>query len=306
MFRYTIQRLIQGVFVLLLLVTAAFFMAEALPGEPFTGEKNISEKVKEEKRKQWGLDKPLPKRYVITLKRMFVDWDFGLSTVRVRPVSDIIRQSFPASFVLGVVALVIAVLIGVPLGAVSALKKNSWIDYAGMAFAMIGICVASFVIASLLQRYVAMKVSFLNIAGWGSPRDVLLPALTLALAPAAYLARLTRAGLLEILSQDYIRTAYAKGLPTSQIVIKHALRGGLIPAISYLGPAFATLISGSFIVETIFSVPGMGQHFINSVIDRDVFLLLGLVVFYGFLIVVVNLLADIAAGILNPKLRLES
>lgn len=306
MFRYTIQRLIQGVFVLALLVTLAFFMAKALPGEPFTGEKNISEKVKEEKRKQWGLDKSLPMQYVVTMKRMFVDWDFGLSTVRVRPVSDIIGQSFPASLVLGVVALGIAVIIGIPLGAISALKKNSIVDYLGMAFAMIGICIASFVIGSLLQRYVAMKVPFLNIAGWGSPQDVFLPALTLALGPAAYLARLTRAGLLEILSQDYIRTAYAKGVPVGNVIVKHALRGGLIPAISYLGPAFATLISGSFIVETIFSVPGMGQHFVNAVIDRDEFLLLGLVVFYGILIVIVNLLADILAGVLNPKLRFES
>jgi oligopeptide transport system permease protein len=294
------------VFVLLMLVTLAFFMAKALPGEPFTGEKNISEKVKEEKRKQWGLDKPLAVQYVITLKHMFIDWDFGMSTKRVRPVELIIRQSFPASLVLGLVALGMAVVIGIPLGAVSALRRNTWIDYLGMSFAMIGICVASFVIGSLLQRYVAMNVPFLNIAGWGTPQDVILPALTLALGPAAYLARLTRVGLLEILSQDYIRTAYAKGLSVSRIIIKHALRGGLIPAVSYLGPAFASLISGSFIVETIFSVPGMGQHFVNAVIDRDEFLLLGLVVFYGFLIVVVNLLADIATGLLNPKLRLES
>jgi oligopeptide transport system permease protein len=306
MLRYIISRLIQGVFVLLMLVTLAFFMAKALPGEPFTGEKNISEKVKEEKRKQWGLDKPLAVQYVITLKHMFIDWDFGMSTKRVRPVELIIRQSFPASLVLGLVALGMAVVIGIPLGAVSALRRNTWIDYLGMSFAMIGICVASFVIGSLLQRYVAMNVPFLNIAGWGTPQDVILPALTLALGPAAYLARLTRVGLLEILSQDYIRTAYAKGLSVSRIIIKHALRGGLIPAVSYLGPAFASLISGSFIVETIFSVPGMGQHFVNAVIDRDEFLLLGLVVFYGFLIVVVNLLADIATGLLNPKLRLES
>lgn len=305
MLRYIIHRLVQGVFVLALLVTLAFFMAKGLPGEPFTGEKNISEKVKEEKRRQWGLDKALPVQYVITMKRMFLEWDFGLSTVRVRPVSDIIRQSFPASLVLGIAALAVAIAIGIPLGAVSALRKNSWVDYAGMGFAMIGICVASFVIGSLLQRYVAMRFSFLNIAGWGGIQDVVLPAVTLALAPAAYLARLTRAGLLEILSQDYIRTAYAKGLPVSRIIVRHALRGGLIPAISYLGPAFATLISGSFIVETIFSVPGMGQHFVNAVIDRDEFLLLGLVVFYGFLIVIVNLLADIVAGMLNPKLRFE-
>ncbi|MCB1094792.1 MAG: ABC transporter permease, partial [Verrucomicrobiae bacterium] len=291
MLRYITSRLIQGVFVLLMLVTLAFFMAKALPGEPFTGEKNISEKVKEEKRKQWGLDKPLAVQYFVTLKHMFVDWDFGMSTKRVRPVGLIIRQSFPASLVLGLVALGMAVVIGIPLGALSALRRNTWIDYLGMSFAMVGICVASFVIGSLLQRYVAMNVPFLNIAGWGTPQDVILPSLTLALGPAAYLARLTRVGLLEILSQDYIRTAYAKGLSVSRIIIKHALRGGLIPAISYLGPAFASLISGSFIVETIFSVPGMGQHFVNAVIDRDEFLLLGLVVFYGFLIVVVNLLA---------------
>ncbi len=174
---------------------------------------------------------------------------------------------------LGIAALGFAVMIGVPLGVISAVRKNSWVDWGSMAIAMIGICVPAFTIGPLLQIWVAAKLPGIKVAGWGAPQDILLPAITLGLITAAYLARLTRGGMLEILSQDYIRTAHAKGVPASKVITRHALRGGLLPSVAYIGPAFAALISGSFIVETIFQVPGMGQHFVNAVKDRDEFLL---------------------------------
>ena len=227
----------------------------------------------------------------------------GISITRDQPVTKIIKSSFPASAILGIAGIIIAVCVGVPAGILSALRKNSLIDYGTMMLAMLGISVPSFVLAPILASTVASNVSFLKVAGWGGPFDWFLPSLTLGLATAAYLARITRGGMLEILNQDFIRTAKAKGVPSSKIIIKHALRGGIIPAIAFVGPSFAMLMTGSFIVETIFQVPGMGQHFVNSIKELDSFLLQGVVVVLGILIVIGNLAADITLVVLNPRLR---
>ena len=304
MLRFITNRLLQGLLVLLALYTITFFLVKMMPGDPFTGEKNISEATKENMRKKFGLDKSIFTQYVLYPVRIVTDGSLGLSTSKSREVGEIIAESFPASFILGMAAMGIAIGIGVPLGVISAVRRNTWVDYGGMALAMIGICVPAFIIGPLLQITLALHLPLFKVAGWGSPRDVLLPALTLGLVTAAYLARLTRGGMLEILSQDYIRTAHAKGVPASQVIIRHTLRGGLLPAIAYIGPAFAALISGSFIVETIFQVPGMGQHFINGIKARDPFLIQGVVLFFGVLIVVMNLAADILTGLLNPRVRL--
>ncbi len=304
MIRYLASRILQGILVLFALYTLTFFLVKAMPGDPFTGEKNIPEDVKRNLREQSGLNDPLFVQYLNYPKAVLLEGSFNYSIKKKRPVVDIIAQAFPASLVLGVSALIFAVLLALPVGVISAFRKNSWIDYSGMAVAMIGICVPSFVIGPLLQIGIATRVPALKIAGWDSPVDILLPAITLGLATAAYLARLTRGGMLEILSQDYIRTARAKGLSTPRIMIVHALRGGLIPSVAFIGPAFATLISGSFIVESIFQVPGMGQHFVTAITDRDEFLVLGLALFYGFLVVVMNLVADLLVGLLNPRVRL--
>ncbi len=304
MFRFLIGRLLQGLLVLFALYTITFFLAKAMPGEPFTSEKNVSAETKANIRKLYGLDKPLWEQYYIYPKNIITEGSFGISTSKGRPVRDIIWQSFPNSLLLGLCALCFAVGIGVPIGVLSAVRRNSWVDWTCMAVAMVGICVPSFTIGPLLQIYVATHVPGLKVAGWGSPQDVLLPAFTLGLVSAAYLARLTRGGILEVLSQDFVRTARAKGLSPSKVIIKHSLRGGLIPAVAYLGPAFAALISGSFIVETIFQVPGMGQHFVNAATTRDEFLLLGVSLFFGFLIVVMNLLADVLTGLLDPRVRI--
>jgi oligopeptide transport system permease protein len=304
MFRFLIGRLFQGMLVLLALYTITFFLAKAMPGEPFTSEKNVSAETKANIRKLYGLDQPLWKQYFVYPKNIITEGSFGISTSKDRPVGDIIEQSFPNSLLLGLCALGFAIGIGVPIGVLSAVRRNSWVDWSCMAVAMIGICVPSFTIGPLLQIYVAAHLPGLKVAGWGNPQDVLLPAFTLGLVSAAYLARLTRGGILEVLSQDFVRTAHAKGVSPTKVILKHTLRGGLLPAVAYLGPAFAALISGSFIVETIFQVPGMGQHFVNAATSRDEFLLLGLSLFFGFLIVVMNLLADLLTGFLDPRVRL--
>ncbi len=304
MIRFIFNRFLQGLLVLFALYTITFFLAKAMPGEPFTSEKNVSEFTKQNLRKLYGLDKSLPEQYFRYPYRVLTQGDFGVSSSKGKPVRDIIANSFPVSLVLGLGALGFAVGIGIPLGILAAIRKNTWVDWGLMGFAMIGICVPAFTIGPLLQILVAANVPWLKVAGWGSPQDFLLPAFTLGLVSAAYLARLTRGGILEILSQDFIRTAHAKGLSPTTVILKHSLRGGLLPSVAYLGPAFAALISGSFIVESIFLVPGMGQHFVNAAVSRDEFLLLGVSMFFGFLIIVMNLFSDILTGVLDPRVRM--
>ncbi|MFP6876496.1 MAG: ABC transporter permease [Roseibacillus sp.] len=301
--RFIFQRLLQGLLVLFVLVSISFFLIKALPGDAFVSERSMSEQAREEQLKRWHLDKSWVEQYGIYITRLVFKQDLGKSFKKNRDVSGILAQSFPPSVILGLNALLVACVIGIPLGVFSAVKKNTWFDYLAMGFAMVGICIAAFIIGPLLQKFVAMKIPALKVAGWENPLDVLLPAITLGLAPAAYLARLTRGGMLEILSQDYVRTARAKGVPYFTLIRRHTLRGGLLPTVAFLGPAFAGLISGSFVVETIFQVPGMGRHFINGAIDRELFLLLGCILYYGFLIVVLNLVSDIVQAMLNPRLR---
>ncbi len=304
MLRFILNRILQGLLVLFALYTITFFLAKAMPGEPFTTtEKSVSETTKQYQRKLYGLDKPLHQQYILYPQRV-LGGDFGISTSKGKPVRDIIAQSFPVSLTMGITSLLFAVGIGVPLGILSAIRKNTWIDWTLMAFAMIGICVPAFTVGPLLQIWIGSNIPWLKVAGWGDPQDILLPAFTLGLVSAAYLARLTRGGILEILSQDFIKTATAKGLSPTVVILKHSLRGGLLPSVAYLGPAFAALISGSFIVESIFLVPGMGQHFVNAAITRDEFLLLGVSMFFGFLIIVMNLVSDILTGILDPRVRM--
>ena len=304
MLRFITNRLLQGIIVLIALYTITFFLIKAMPGDPFTGEKNIAEETKQLMREKYGLNESVFHQYFLYLKNVFTEASLGISTSKAHSVNDMIGQSFPVSCILGLTALSFAIGLGVPIGVASAVRKNSWVDYSAMALAMVGICVPAFTVGPLLQIMLSMKIPLFNVAGWETPRDVILPAITLGLVTAAYIARLTRSGMLEILSQDYIRTAHAKGLPVTRVVCKHALRGGLLPAVAYIGPAFAALISGSFIVETIFQVPGMGQHFVNATKARDPFLLQGVVLFFGLLIVIMNLAADILTGFLNPRVRL--
>ncbi len=304
MLRLIISRLGQGIVTLFVLVTLTFFLVRAMPGSPYVEEKAIPEHALKRMKEYTGLDQPVTVQYFRYLKNLIVYQDLGdLIKKDGVKVSEIIGESFPVSLGLGVMSIGIALIVGIPAGVIAAVRKNTVVDFSCLAAAMVGICLPSFVIGPLLAVTAGLGLKSLNVAGWASPSDWILPAVTLGLINAAYLARLARGGMLDVLSQDYIRTARAKGAPPSRIVIRHALRGGLIPAVAFIGPAFAGMISGSFVIETIFQVPGMGQHFVNAATDREFFLIQGLVLFYGFLIVGANLLADLAQIALNPRLR---
>lgn len=304
MFKILLSRLLQGILTLFVLITITFFLVKAMPGSPYTEDKALPAHILERRLEYTGFNKPVPVQYLRYLKNIFIKHDLGdlLKKPEVK-VSEVIADSFPVSLSLGLASMGIALLIGIPAGVIAAVKKNSPADFALLGFAMIGICLPSFVIGPLLAVGAGLNLQSLNVAGWSSPTDWILPAITLGLINAAYLARLSRGGMLDVLNQDYIRTAKAKGVPPSRIIIRHALKGGLIPAVAFIGPAFAGMISGSFVIETIFQVPGMGQHFVNAATDRELFLIQGLVLFYGFLIVAANLIADLAQIALNPRLR---
>ena len=304
MWRTILKRLLQTIIVVICLESFTFFAVRAAPGSPLTDTKEVPEHILKQLQANYGLDKSVFEQFLIFWKKIIFEFDFGPSlNIFEYQASAIIAESFPVSLVLGLVAMLIGVGLGMPLGVIAALKRNGIVDYGAMILAMLGICIPAFVIGPLLQMWVANGSSFFRVAGWESPRDIILPSITLGIGVAAYVARLTRGGMLEVLSQDYIRTAKAKGVPTRQIIWKHALRGALIPAVTYLGPAFAAIITGSFVVETIFQVPGMGQHFVNSVSGKDYTLLQALVFFYGILMGMANLSVDIILAALNPRLR---
>lgn len=307
MLKLIFQRLLQGVIVIIVLVTLTFFLVRQLPGHPFLGERKLPEHVLEQLNKLYGLNESALTQYFYYWKNLILNGDLGPSLIKEGlQVSDIIAQAFPVSLSIGVLGMGIAIAIGIPAGMLAAYRHHQKFDTLLMLAAMLGICLPAFVIAPLLGISLGTYVPGLSVAGWDDPLCVVLPALTLGLITAAYLARLTRGGMLEVLSQDFIRTARAKGVGSSRLLIVHALRGGLLPTVSYLGPAFAALITGSFVVESCFQVPGMGMHFVNATTDRDYFLIQGLVLCYGVLIVLANLTVDIALLFLNPRLRSKS
>ena len=304
MIRLLLRRLGQGVLVVFVLETITFFLVRMLPGNPFLGERKLPEHIMQQLQSLYGLEESAWVQYWNYWKNILLHGDFGPSLIREGvPVSEMIAQAFPVSFLLGVLGMAIAMAVGIPAGMLSAYYRNRWPDALLMCVAMAGICIPAFVVAPLFGMTLGMHVPGLSVAGWDDALCVVLPALTLGLINAAYLARLTRGGMAEVLSQDFVRTAKAKGCRPLRVLFVHALRSGLLPAVSYLGPAFAALITGSFVVETCFQVPGMGLHFVNATTDRDYFLIQGLVLCYGVLIVLANLCVHLALLVLNPRLR---
>jgi oligopeptide transport system permease protein len=290
---------------LLVIATITFFLIRLAPGGPFSGEKSIDPQVLAQLNAHYGLDKPLVVQYVNYLANVS-HGDFGPSfKYPNRSVTELIGQSFPVSLELGLFALIFAVVFGVGAGIVASLRPNTFSDYAPMSIAMVGICVPTFVLGPLLILVFGLHLEIFNVSGWAFPRDRVLPALTLGMAYVAYIARLTRGGMLEMLFQDFIRTARAKGLNEFQVLFKHALKGGLLPVVSFLGPAAAGLITGSFVVETIFQIPGLGRFFVMAAFNRDYTMIMGIVLFYAFLIIMLNTLVDIALTMLNPRLKLK-
>ena len=304
MTRLLLKRLGQGALVIFVLQTITFFLVRLLPGNPFLGERKLPEHIMAQLNSLYGLDESSLVQYCNYWKGILTSGDFGPSLVREGvQVADIIAQAFPVSLWLGVLGMGIAIVLGIPAGMLAAYWRNRWPDALFMLLAMAGICIPSFVIAPLFGLTLGLHVPGLSVAGWDDPLCAVLPALTLGLVNAAYIARLTRGGMVEVLSSDFIRTARAKGVRAGRLLFVHALRSGLLPAVSYLGPAFAALITGSFVVETCFQVPGMGLHFVNATTDRDYFLIQGLVFCYGVLIVLANLVVDLVLIALNPRLR---
>ena len=304
MWRFIASRVLQAIPVLFIVITLTFFLVRFAPGGPFSTEKAVVPEVKRALEAQYQLDQPLLAQFGSYLTDL-VHGDFGPSfKYPGRTVNELIAAGFPATAELGLYALLVAVVLGMAAGIVAALNPNSWRDYVPMSAAMIGICMPTFLLGPLLVLIFGLWLEWLPVSGWGEVSgDKILPSITLGAAYAAYIARLTRSGMLEVLSQDYIRTARAKGLPEYVVVFKHALRGGVIPVVAFLGPAFAGLLSGSFVVETIFQVPGLGRFFVQAAFNRDYTLILGSTVFVAVLIVVFNLLSDVLAAWLNPRLR---
>lgn len=305
MFRFIARRLLQTIPVLLVIITATFFMVRFVPGGPFTSEKALPPEILKNIEAHYGLDQPLWRQYVNYLGQV-ARGDLGPSFKYTnRSVNEIIGQTLPVSLELGGWALLVALAVGLPLGVLAAVRRNSWLDYACSVIGMIGICVPVYVGGPLFALLFGVYLQWVNVSGWYEGIDRVLPALTLGLAYAAYIMRMTRGGMLEVLGQDYIRTARAKGASEARIVLRHALRGGLLPVVAFLGPAVAGILTGSFVIETVFQIPGLGRQFVISAFSRDYTLILGTVILYATLIVVCNLIVDIAQVWLNPKLKFE-
>lgn len=306
MARYLFSRLTQSVFVLWAVVTLAFFMIKATPGNPFASDKAASKYVIEQNNKAFGLDRPLSEQYVKYLGNLLrgdLGWSFKFEG---RSVREIIGEGFPISLKLGSLSLLMALGLGVPIGLYSAVRKNRWQDHLLMALAMLGICLPTFVSGPALAMIFGLKLGWFNVAGLYEWSDWVLPAATLGLVYTAGFARMTREGMLEALSQDFIRTARAKGVPGWQIVVKHALRPALLPLLSVLGPAVAGLVVGSLVVETVFKIPGLGQHFTEAIMNKDYSLVLGTVAFYCAFIVAANLIVDVLQVLFNPRLKFSN
>ena len=304
MFKFISKRLAQSVIVIFTIITVTFFMVRFAPGDPFSAERKMPEHIKERLMDHYGLNDPILVQYGNYLGGL-LQGDLGPSFTETRSVNQIIASTFPVSLELGGWALLIALGIGLPVGIVAAVFRNTMADYIPMSMAMVGICLPTFVLGPILALIFGVWLGWFNVSGWFIPADRVLPAFTIGLVYAALIARISRGGMLEMLSQDFIRTAQAKGVPYGRIILFHTLKGGLLPVISFLGPALAGIISGSFVVETIFQIPGMGREFVSSAFDRDYTLVLGTVIVYAVLITIANLLVDVVQVILNPRLRFE-
>jgi oligopeptide transport system permease protein len=303
--RYVLRRLVGAPVVLLVLLVLSFVIIRAAPGGPFDKEKRIAPEIRELLNAQYGYDLPLHRQFWRYMGKLVLHGDLGPSTKQKgRTVNEIIRQHAGPSLRLGLAATALAILIGVTSGVVAGIRRNSIFDYASMTGATIGLALPTFVVGPLLVLVFSMKLGWFRVAGWEQfPRDLVLPAIALSLPFAARVARLSRAGMLEIVHQDYIRTARAKGLSETAIVVRHTLKGALLPVVTFLGPALALLLTGSLVVETIFGVPGLGVEFVQSALNRDYSLAMGLVVFFGALLIGFNLVVDIAYGFLDPRIR---
>ena len=304
MLQLILKRLLVAIPVLIVVASLTFFLVRLAPGGPFDSEKAVSPQVLKNLNEVYNLNAPLYEQYFDYMANALTG-DFGPSfRYPGRSVSEMILTGLPVTFELAFYAIVFAVFLGLIAGIVAAVKKNTALDYIPMAIAMLGICMPTFLLGPLLVLIFGLNLELMPVSGWDTlPGDKVLPAITLGAAYAAYIARLSRGGMLETLNQDYVRTARAKGLSEFKVVMVHAIRGGLIPVLAFLGPAIAGLIGGSFVVETIFQIPGLGRFYVEAAFNRDYTMILGTTIFFSALIIFFNLLSDIAVAIFNPQAR---
>ncbi len=305
MLRYTVRRLLWAALGLFIVAFITFSLMHLVPGGPWDRAKTLAPAVVENLNKKYGLDKPFFVQFGNYIWGA-LHGDLGPSySFQDRGVTQILAQGLPATATLGITAFILSILIGLPLGVAAALKQNSPVDYAAVIFATIFASIPAFVLGIFLIIIFAVNLHWVPTSGWGSFKNAILPSLALAALPAAYIARISRASMLDVVRQDYIRTARAKGLAERVVLTRHILRNALIPVLTIAGPEFAILISGSFIIENLFAIPGIGRLFVNGVYARDYSLIMGTVLFYAFAVVIVNLIVDILYGAIDPRIRYD-
>ena len=303
--KYIFKRVISSLLTLFVVITLTFFMMRAIPGGPFTDEKAIPSFVLEKIMNRYQLNDPLYIQYARYLWNV-ICFDLGPSyRYEGMTVNELIAGGFPASFMIGSIALILSLLIGIPLGIISALKHGKWQDKLAMVFATLGVTVPGFVVAAALVYIFAWHLGWVTVGFWEGFPTAILPAITLAGYPAAFISRLIRSSMLEILGQDYIRTAYSKGLSERSVIYIHALKNAIIPLITYLAPLTAGILTGSFVVEQVFGVPGLGTFFVTSITNRDYTTIMGVTIFYSALLIFFNLIADVCLALIDPRIKLK-
>lgn len=305
MLRYILKRIAYGVLTLFIVMTITFFLMQLIPGGPFLAEKSKSEATMKALEEKYGLDKPVHiqfKNYVVKV----LEGDLGVSTKqRGRTVNDIIFGCFPVSARLGFCAILVAIFVGVPLGSFAALNRGKWLDNLIIVFSTTGVSIPSFITSAVLMYFLGVKLEWLPTNGLSSPAHYIMPVISLSLYPIAYIARLMRSSVLDVLGQDYMVTARAKGVTEKKRLFKHALRNAILPVVTYLGPATASIFCGSFVVEKIFTIPGLGNSFISSIINRDYPLVMGTTIFYATFLIMMNIIVDIVYKIIDPRIKLN-
>ncbi len=305
MFKFSLKRIALTFVVIWVVVTLTFMLMHAVPGNPFAKEGRMPESIYKNLQRHYNLDKPLIEQYWIYLKSV-LKLDLGPSMKsQTMTVNDIIGKGFPVSAHLGLQSLFVAVTLGVLLGIIAALKHNKWQDYSAMVLSIIGISVPSFILATVLINFVAVEWKLLPVATWKSVAHTILPTISLAMLPLAYIARLMRSSMLDVLSQDYIKTAKAKGLSQSTVIIKHGIRNAILPVVTVLGVTATNLLTGSFVIEKIFGIPGMGEMFVKGISNRDYPVILGSTIFYSALLTVLTLIVDIAYKLIDPRIKIS-
>lgn len=307
MSNYLVKRVLMMIVTLWIIVTLTFSLMHVIPGNPFASESDqLPEQILNNLRAKYNLDQPLPVQYVLYLKNLLL-LDLGPSIKSdSRGVNDMISDGFGASAWLGAQAIAIALVFGITFGIVAALNRNKWLDYVAMALAVLGVAIPSFIMAPLLINFFAIKVSIFPVATWGTWMHTVLPSLALAFGPVAIITRYMRASMIEVMNQNYIRTAEAKGIPMFLVVLRHGIRNAILPVVTFLGPLIASLITGTFVVEKIFAIPGIGKYFVDGIFNRDYPVILGTTIFYSAILIVTIFLIDIAYTLIDPRIKLTN